>query len=66
MRDKHADSTLADLYDQRTMPPDLRMAHRKLDRKVDRMYRKEGFKTDMERLMHLLERYGRMTATTPR
>ena len=42
-RKKHSGSTLADLYDPDTMPPDLRKAHDALDVAVDRLYRKEPF-----------------------
>jgi hypothetical protein len=45
------------LYDIATMPPDLRKAHRTLDATVDRLYRKEPFKTDRERVEFLLARY---------
>ena len=59
-RAAHPGQTLADLYDPLTMPTDLRRAHEKLDRAVDRLYRKEPFKDDHERLAFLLERYGAM------
>ena len=57
IRDSHPDSTLADLYDPDTMPPDLVRAHRKLDRVVDRLYRKESFRSNDGRIEFLLERY---------
>ena len=60
MRERHAGQTLADLYDPNLMPADLRRAHEKLDKAVDRLYRKEPFKDDHERLEFLLERYGAM------
>ena len=59
-RAAHPGQTLADLYDPRTMPSDLRRAHEKLDKAVDRLYRKEPFEDDHERLKFLLERYGAM------
>ena len=59
-RTNHPGQTLADLYDPRTMPADLRKAHEKLDKAVDRLYRREPFKDDHERLEFLLERYGAM------
>ncbi|HEV2527156.1 MAG TPA: DNA methyltransferase [Thermomicrobiales bacterium] len=37
-RARYPDSTLADLYDPLTMPPDLRKAHDAVDRAVDRLY----------------------------
>lgn len=59
-RAAHPDSTLADLYDAVAMPPDLVKAHRRLDRKVDRLYRREPFRSDDERIEFLFERYGRI------
>ena len=59
-RAAHPGQTLADLYDPNLMPSDLRRAHEKLDKAVDRLYRKEPFKDDHERLEFLLERYGAM------
>ena len=56
-RASHKTSSLADLYDRHAMPIDLRRAHARLDRAVDRMYRKGGFETYMERLEHLLDLY---------
>jgi hypothetical protein len=55
-RDHHPKSSLADLYDPLSMPPDLRTAHRKLDAEVDALY---GLKspTEGERLRGLLKRY---------
>ncbi len=61
-RARHADSTLADIYDPKTMPLDLRKAHRALDEAVDRLYRKEPFKSDRERVEHLFTLYEKMTA----
>ncbi len=58
----HPASTLADLYDPLTMPPDLRKAHTALDLAVDRLYRKEPFATDRERVEFLLARYEQITA----
>ncbi len=59
-RARHHGSTLADLYDPDAMPADLRRAHRALDRRVDRLYRREPFRTDMDRLEFLLDRYEKM------
>ena len=56
-RDAHLTSTLADLYNPVTMPADLAKAHRKLDRAVDRLYRRKMFDSDLERIEFLLERY---------
>ena len=38
-RDKYPDSSLADLYDPLTMPPDLVKAHQILDKAVDLCWR---------------------------
>lgn len=59
-RANHSESTLADLYDPRTTPPDLAKAHQALDREVDRLYRRSGFASDMERFAHLIELYDQM------
>jgi len=37
-REKYPESSLADLYDPRTMPPDLQKAHRELDSAVMKLY----------------------------
>lgn len=57
IRKKYSDSTLADLYDKNSMPTDLKKAHQKLDRQVEKLYRKEPFKDDDERLEFLLTKY---------
>ena len=56
-RAAHPGSTLADLYDPLTMPPNLRKAHQALDRAVDRLYRRSGFVSERERVEHLLMVY---------
>ena len=56
-RAAHPGSTLADLYDPDTMPPNLRRAHQALDRAVDRLYRRSGFVSERERVEHLLMVY---------
>jgi hypothetical protein len=61
-RKNHPDSTLADLYDPDVMPHDLRKAHRDLDRAVDRLYRKEPFLSDRERVEHLFALYEKFSA----
>lgn len=55
-------ATLADLYDPDVMPPDLRKAHQALDLAVDRLYRKEVFASDRERVEHLFGLYEKLTA----
>lgn len=60
-RAAHPGATLADLYDPDVMPADLRKAHRALDLAVDRLYRKEPFADDRERVEHLFRLYEQMT-----
>ena len=50
-------SSLADLYDPDTMPPNLRKAHSALDTAVDRLYRPAPFASDRDRVEHLFGRY---------
>ncbi len=50
------DSSLADLYDPNTMPPDLVKAHDDLDRAVDTCYGRK-FKNKEERIEFLFELY---------
>ena len=61
-RTAHPDATLADLYDSDLMPPNLRRAHRALDRAVDRLYRRKRFTSERERVEHLFALYERMQA----
>ncbi|MCK6631936.1 MAG: N-6 DNA methylase [Fimbriimonadaceae bacterium] len=56
-RAAHPGSTLADLYDPLTMPPDLRKAHQTLDRAVDSLYSSDPFPSDLDRVEFLLARY---------
>ena len=61
-RQQFPDSTLAELYDPRTIPPVLTKAHTALDRAVDRCYRKEPFPSDRARVEHLFALYEQLTA----
>ena len=54
---KYPDSSLADLYDPLTMPPDLVKAHNALDRAVDKCYRGIAFTSEIERLEYLFMLY---------
>ena len=56
----YPDSSLADLYDPLTMPPELVAAHRKLDAAVEKAYGRK-FKDDAERVAYLFERYSELT-----
>ncbi len=55
------EATLADLYDPDLMPPNLRRAHQKLDRAVDKLYRRQGFDSERKRVEYLFLLYERMT-----
>jgi hypothetical protein len=44
------------------MPPNLRKAHQALDLAVDKLYRKEPFGSDRERVEHLFGLYEKLTA----
>ncbi len=59
-RAAHPDATLADLYDPDIMPPNLRQAHRRLDRAVDRLYSRKGFTSERERIECLFMLYDKM------
>ncbi len=62
VRAKYPSATLADLYDELTMPPDLRQAHRKNDLAVARAYGMEEI-LDSEPLIvaELMKRYESLT-----
>jgi len=57
IRGIYSDSSLADLYDPRTMPKRLLDAHLHLDRAVEKCYRPQSFSSDLERLKFLFELY---------
>lgn len=48
-----APATLEDMYDAGRMPVEVRKAHKANDRLVDRLYRRENFATERERVEHL-------------
>jgi hypothetical protein len=58
----YPESTLADLYDPLTMPPELAKAHHALDRAVDRQYQRAIFASDADRVALLFKRYQALTA----
>jgi len=60
-RSNHPTSSLADLYDPLTMPPDLVRAHQALDKAVDKCYRATGFSGETERVEFLFGLYGGMS-----
>jgi len=55
-------SSLADLYDPLTMPPDLVKAHQELDRAVDLCYRPQPFPNETRRIEYLFGLYDHYTA----
>ena len=60
-RAKYPDASLADLYDETTMPPELRKAHQANDRAVMAAY---GFDTkisEAECVAKLMERYRQLS-----
>lgn len=61
-RAKFPDASLADLYDADAMKPELRMAHRNLDRAVDTLYKRAGFASDRERVEHLFMLYEKLVS----
>jgi hypothetical protein len=54
-RAKHPGASLSDLYDPLTMPAGLRKAHDRLDRAVDRCYRKGAFPDERRRFEYLYD-----------
>lgn len=56
-RNAYSSSTLADLYDSKSMPPDLLTAHQALDRAVEKTYRSAPFKGDKSRMEFLFGLY---------
>ena len=61
-RAKYPTSSLADLYDPLTMPPDLVKAHQALDKAVDKCYRSKACENETERIEYLFELYNEYTA----
>ena len=60
-REAHFPATIADLYNSKTMPDDLRRAHDRNDEVLERIYIGRRFKNDTERLEILFDLYTRMT-----
>ena len=61
-RAKYPGSSLADLYDPVTMPPDLVKAHTALDKAVDLCYRPQAFTNELSRIEFLFGLYEQYTA----
>ncbi|HPT68874.1 MAG TPA: N-6 DNA methylase [Syntrophomonas sp.] len=63
-RELFPDSSLADLYNPLTMPPELVKAHNNLDRTVITAYGIKGLKTETEIVSVLMERYQQLVSRT--
>ena len=61
-RAAHPGATLADLYDPDLMPLGLRRTHARLDRAVDRLYRRAPFASERERVELLFTLYEKARA----
>jgi hypothetical protein len=61
-REAHFPATIADLYDPKEMPANLRAAHDRNDEVLERIYIGRRFKNDTERLERLFELYTKMTS----
>ena len=61
-RAKYPDSSLADLYDEITMPPELRKAHQANDKAVMQAYGFPLKMTESECVAELMRMYQKLTA----
>jgi hypothetical protein len=59
-REAHFPATIAELYDSKKMPADLREAHDRNDEVLERIYIGRRFRNDTERLEKLFELYTKM------
>jgi hypothetical protein len=62
-REAHFPKTIADLYDPKEMPANLKEAHEQNDETLERIYIGRRFKNDTERLEKLFELYTKMTTS---
>lgn len=62
VREAHFPATIADLYDPKVMPDDLREAHERNDEVLERIYIGRRFRNDTERLEKLFDLYTKMTS----
>lgn len=60
-REQHFPMSIAELYDRKGMPEELRDAHEENDKLIESYYEAGSFDTDSERLENLFERYLYMT-----
>jgi hypothetical protein len=66
VREAHFPATIADLYDPKRMPHDLKAAHERNDEVLERVYIGRRFRNDTERLEKLFDMYTTMTANDQR
>lgn len=59
-RERYFPLSIADLYDPKTMPDDLRLAHDRNDEVLERIYIGRRFKNDTERLENLFALYNKL------
>lgn len=62
VRERHFPKTLAELYDPKDMPDDLRRAHEVNDEMLERIYIGRRFRNDTERLEKLFDLYAKKAA----
>lgn len=63
-REAHFPATIADLYDPKKMPANLREAHERNDEVLERIYIGRRFRNDTERLEKLFEFYTKMITSS--
>jgi hypothetical protein len=61
-REKHAEKTIAQMYDLGKMPAGLQKAHFDLDTAIEKCYRSKPFTSDEERLEYLFGKYEELSA----
>ncbi|GAC31733.1 DNA methyltransferase [Paraglaciecola polaris] len=61
IRESYYPKNIAELYDRKNMPEDLRQAHQDNDELLESFYQNKPFVTDEDRLAHLFARYVEMT-----
>lgn len=57
LREEYPDRSIFELYSTESMPNDLQLAHKELDRDIDSMYENKGFSSDSQRLEKLFTVY---------
>ncbi len=62
IRERYPEKTLAELYDPDLMPFELLLAHQKLDKAVEDLYRDRPFRNSSDRLEHLFKLYEKLVS----